>query len=175
MHCRIQLLCQTLRSASLVVKFLQFEQLSLEQLHLCKPRGRWPRLACHSSLWPERAVLSFIFLLMSNVLQSLEFFLLFIQCKGQKYNSSYVHLFPCCLQEVLFNIFLKKCQLKKRRVHTVITSNKCFLFPKVSDSTSMSVSRLFQVAWPQFWMCRHGAWLFTVKRKGRLSYSSPPT
>lgn len=76
MYYQIKLLCQTLRSASLVVKFLKFKPLSLEQLHLFQPRGRWLMLvACHSSLWPEELPL-FLFLLlllMSHVLQSLEF------------------------------------------------------------------------------------------------------
>lgn len=44
------MLCQTLRSATLVFVFLGFEQLCVEQLHLCKPRAGGPghTLATHN-------------------------------------------------------------------------------------------------------------------------------
>lgn len=46
----MQMLCQTLRSATLVFVFLGFEQLCVEQLHLCKPRAAGPdqTLATHN-------------------------------------------------------------------------------------------------------------------------------
>ena len=45
-----QMLCQTLRSATLVCVFRGFEQLCVEQLHLCKPRAGGPgqTFATHS-------------------------------------------------------------------------------------------------------------------------------
>lgn len=38
----MQMLCQILTSATLVFIFLEFEQLSMEQLHFCKPKAGGP-------------------------------------------------------------------------------------------------------------------------------------
>lgn len=38
----MQMLCQILTSATLVFIFLEFEQLSMEQLQFCKPKAGGP-------------------------------------------------------------------------------------------------------------------------------------
>lgn len=116
----MQFLCQTQRNATLIVKFLELEQLSLEQLHLCKPGGRWPHqsLATH-----HHAEVRKIHPFMKKMFQ--------MYLRVQNYFASFTmpKYLSCCFQ------FFLKCQMISM-IYVLTNINKPFSFLKSMIFTS---------------------------------------